>query len=212
VNSLHFAAPLCAWLAAHGTSCLELVAFLTGALSVWFSVRQKIASWPTAVVNVTLYAYIFGTAGYYSDAGLQVVYLVLSIYGWVHWLHGGENRTVLAVSRATSRTWIVCAVVGVAAWIALGSFTSTLPNAQRPWIDAALTTTSLVAQWMMTRKIVESWVLWIAVDVVYIPLWLSAGLGLTAILYAVFLVLAVLGLREWHRDWASRARAAAAST
>ncbi|HYD54439.1 MAG TPA: nicotinamide riboside transporter PnuC [Gemmatimonadaceae bacterium] len=202
--SLHFAAPLCAWLTAHGTSCIELVAFLFGAVSVYLSVRQKIWSWPTAIVNVGLYAYIFGTRGYYSDAGLQVVYLALSVYGWVHWLHGGENHGTLPVSRASRRTWAVCAVVGVALWLALGAFTSTLPNAQRPFTDAALTSTSLVAQWMMTRKLVESWILWIAVDLVYVPLWLAADLPLTALLYGIFLVLAVMGWREWRRDIARR--------
>ena len=195
---------LCAWLAARGTSCLELVAFLFGATSVYLSVRQKIWSWPTAIVNVALYAWIFGTHGYYSDAGLQVVYFVLSVYGWAHWLHGGENRTVLPVSHASRRTLVVCAVVGVATWLALGFFTRTLPNAQRPFTDAALTATSLVAQWMMTRKIVENWLLWIAVDLVYIPLWLTAGLPLTALLYTIFLVLAVLGYREWKRDYRGR--------
>jgi nicotinamide mononucleotide transporter len=200
----------CRWLDAHGSSCLELVAFLFGAVSVYLSVRQRIAAWPTAIVNVGLYAWIFARHGYYSDAGLQVVYLALSIYGWIHWLRGGENRTALPVTRASRRTWIICAVIGVGLWLALGSFTSRLPDAQRPFTDAALTSASLIAQWMMTRKLLENWVLWIAVDIVYVPLWFSAGLPLTAVLYAIFLVLAVLGVRAWRRSLHEQQRAAMA--
>jgi nicotinamide mononucleotide transporter len=196
--------PFCRWLDTHGSSCLELVAFLFGAVSVYLSVRQRIAAWPTAIVNVGLYAYIFARHGYYSDAGLQVVYLVLSVYGWIHWLRGGDDRTPLPVTRVSRRTWIICAVIGIVVWLALGSFTSRLPDAQRPFTDAALTSTSLIAQWMMTRKLLENWLLWIAVDIVYVPLWFSAGLPLTAVLYAIFLVLAVMGFRAWRRSLRER--------
>jgi nicotinamide mononucleotide transporter len=192
-------ASLCAWLAAHGTSCLELVAFVFGAVSVYLSVRQKVWSWPTAIVNVGLYSWIFLQAGLYSDAGLQLVYLALSVYGWYHWLYGGAGHTTLRVSRATRREWLLGIGAGVVAWLLLGHFTSQLQGAAIPWLDAALTATSLVAQWMMTRKIVENWALWILADLVYVPTFLRRGLPLTAVLYAVFLVLAVLGLREWRR-------------
>lgn len=204
MNEPAFLAPLCGWLAAHGSSCLELVATLFGAVSVYLSVRQKIWSWPTAIVNVGLYAYIFRAAGLYSDAGLQVVYLVLSVYGWYEWLYGGANRTVLPVTRASRRTWLVSGIVAVVVWLTLGTITSRMSGAAIPWLDAALTTGSLVAQWMMTRKLLESWILWIAVDIVYVPMFVSRGLPLTAVLYAVFLVLAVMGLRAWHADLLAR--------
>jgi nicotinamide mononucleotide transporter len=199
--------PFCAWLLDNGSSCLELVATVFGAVSVWLSVRQKIWSWPTAIVNVALYAYIFRAAGLYSDAGLQVVYLLLSVYGWYEWLYGGANRTVLPVSRASRRTWLVSGIVALVVWLALGTLTSRLAGAAIPWLDAALTTGSLVAQWMMTRKLLESWALWIAVDIVYVPTFISRGLPLTAALYAVFLVLAVLGLRAWRADLRAREQA-----
>lgn len=204
MTRLHFAAPLCGWLAAHGTSCIELVASVFGAVSVFLSVRQKLLAWPTAIVNVALYALIFGRAGYYSDAGLQLVYLGLSVYGWYHWRFGGADRTELPVTRARRREWVVAGGGALVLWLVLGLITSRLPHAQRPWIDAALTSTSLAAQWLMTRKVLENWLLWIAVDVIYVPLWYTAGLPLTAALYAVFLVLAVMGWVQWRRDLCAR--------
>src|SRR5262245_29206785 len=134
--------------------------------------------------------------------GLQVVYLVLSIYGWYSWLHGGDNRTHLRVSYATSRAWAVAACIGLPFWLLLARYTSTLPGVSYPYLDSSLTTLSLIAQWMMTRKIIENWMLWIIADVVYVPMYIRKGLYVTSLLYAVFLVLAVIGLIDWRRSYA----------
>jgi nicotinamide mononucleotide transporter len=191
---------LCAWLAAHGSSCLELVAVVFGIVSVFLSVRQNIWSWPTGIVNVSLFFVLFYRSGLYSDQGLQVVYFVLSVYGWYEWLYGGKDRTPLKVSRTTPRAWVTLIVLGTVVWAALGTFTSRLPGAAVPYIDAATTTISLAAQWMMTRKKLENWLVWIGVDVAYIALFIWRGLYLTAINYAVYLVLAALGYIEWKRS------------
>ena len=182
-------------------STLEWVAAVAGAISVYLSARENIWSWPTAIVNVGLYTVVFRRAGLYSDMGLQVVYLVLSIYGWYEWLHGGTNRSTLSVSRASAREWLIATPIALLFWLALARYTATLPGVALPYLDAALTTTSLVAQWMMTRKILENWALWIVADVVYVPVYVYKGLPVTAALYAIFLALAVLGLRSWWRSY-----------
>ena len=185
-------------------STLEWIAALAGAVSVYLSARENIWNWPTAIVNVGLYIIVFRRTGLYSDMGLQVVYLVLSIYGWYQWLYGGTNRTELSVSRAALREWTVVTPIAVVFWVALARYTATLPGVALPYLDAGLTTISLVAQWMMTRKILENWVLWIVADVVYVPMYVYKGLPVTAALYAVFLVLAVIGLRSWRRSYRER--------
>lgn len=195
------------WLSANW---IEIVAAITGATSVYLSARENIWSWPTAIVNVSLYTFVFFRSGLYSDTGLQVVYLILSIYGWYQWLYGGAQHTRLHVSRASRRVWIVAGVTGLAFWLLLGNITSRLPGSSLSFLDAALTTTSLVAQWMMTRKILENWILWIVADVVYVPMFIYKGLYVTAGLYAVFLVLAVMGLVGWKRSL-ERDRVAAVS-
>ena len=185
-------------------STLEWIAALAGAVSVYLSARENIWSWPTAIVNVGLYIIVFRRTGLYSDMGLQVVYLVLSIYGWYQWLYGGTNRTELTVSRAAAREWLIATPIALVFWIALARYAATLPGVALPSLDAGLTTVSLVAQWMMTRKIVENWVLWIVADIVYVPMYVYKGLPVTAALYAVFLVLAVIGLRSWWRSYRAR--------
>ena len=185
------------WWAAHG---LEAVAVLFGITSVLLSVRQNIWSWPTALVNVTLFFVLFYKEGLYSDMGLQAVYFVLSLYGWYQWLYGGAGRTELRVSRISARVVAILFPVAVVVWLTLGTLTSRLPGAAVPYLDAALTAGSLAAQWMMTRKLLENWMLWIALDAVYIGMFVFKGLYLTAGNYAVYLVLAVFGHTAWKRS------------
>jgi nicotinamide mononucleotide transporter len=151
-------------------------------------------------VNVSLYTIVFYRSGLYSDMGLQVVYLVLSIYGWYQWLRGGQGHTRLLVSRATKRIWLIAGAAAVVFWFGLSSYTSRLPGVSLPRLDSALVTLSLVAQWMMTRKILENWALWIVADIVYVPMFIYKKLYVTAGLYLVFLGLAIMGLIEWRRS------------
>lgn len=180
-------------------SPLEGLAAVFGVVSVYLSTRQSIWSWPTAIVNVALYTIVFYQGRLYGQMGLQPIYLVLSVYGWYQWLHGGAQRSELRVTRASSRLLATLGVLNLAAWMALAAILRRT-DAALPWLDALLATTSLVAQWMMTRKILENWMLWIAVDLVYVPTFISQGLYATAMLYAAFLVLALRGVVEWRRS------------
>jgi nicotinamide mononucleotide transporter len=182
---------------------LEAAAALFGVVSVYLSTRERVAAWPTALVNVALYAIIFRDQRLYADMGLQCVYFVLSLYGWYQWKFGGTEHTALTVSRASYRTLAILFVLNIAAWLSLGAFLDRSTDAVLPYLDSLLTTTSLVAQYLMTRKVLESWALWIAVDVIYVPMFVSRGLHLTAVLYALFLGLAFKGWYDWKRSLVS---------
>ena len=182
----------------------EVLAVVTGIISVYLSTREHIWSWPTALVNVALYFVVFLEAKLYADMGLQVVYFVLSLYGWYEWLYGGENRTELHVSRASRRLGVRLVVIGATCAALLGTLLARFTDAALPYVDSATTSTSLVAQWMMTRKILENWAVWAVVDVVYIGMFVFKGLYLTAGLYTVFLVLAIMGYVQWKRSLTAR--------
>jgi nicotinamide mononucleotide transporter len=179
---------------------LESAAVLFGIVSVYLSVRENIWSWPTAIVNVTLYIFVFHRARLYADMALQVVYIGISLYGWYEWLHGGRGKSRLAVSRGTPRLAAALAGIGIVGAAVLGTLLSRYTNAALPYLDSTTTTTSLVAQWMMARKILENWLVWVAVDVVYIGMFVYKSLVLTALLYAVFLVLSLMGYLRWKRS------------
>ena len=177
----------------------EAIAVVFGIVSVYLSVRENIWSWPTAIVNVGMYILVFHRARLYADMGLQVFYVAISVYGWYEWLHGGAGRTELTVSRGTRRLFLFLLGLGLVGAAALGTLLARFTNASLPYVDSATTTTSLIAQWMMARKILENWIVWVAVDVVYIGMFLFKNLYLTALLYLVFLVLAAIGYRQWKK-------------
>lgn len=190
--------PVCDWLVAHGSSCLELVAVLFGIAGVWLSVYEKISNWPVGIINVSLYAVLFVQQKLYANAGLQLVYLALSIYGWHQWLYGGAKKEALAVRRTQRELAIRLVGATLLIWAGLVVFTK-LAGGAMPVLDSGTTAVSLVAEWMLARKLVENWAVWIGVDAVYVAMLLSDSLYLTAVNYAIYFVLAVVGYVQWRR-------------
>jgi len=176
---------------------LEYVAAAFGIASVYLSTKQNIWSWPTTIVNVAMYAFVFQRSRLYAAAGLQVMFVIISIYGWYQWLYGGRNRTELTVSRTPRRMAVILALLGGSFALLLGGLLYRTTNAALPFLDSALSSASLVAQWMLTKKLLENWLVWIAVDVIYIGMFLASSLTVTAGLYFVFLVLCIMGYRQW---------------
>ncbi|PZG21311.1 nicotinamide mononucleotide transporter [Micromonospora craterilacus] len=190
-----------------GITWAELLGFGTGVLNVWLVARQRIANWPVGIANVLLLMLLFWTAGLYADAGLQLVYVGLGLYGWWHWLFGGEQRSRLTVSRTSRREWLALVAAGTVLTGAIWALLNRATDSTVPLPDALTTALSLLATYGQTRKRVESWWIWITADLIYIPLYLYKGLYLTAGLYLIFLGLCVLGLRAWRADLRQRATA-----
>jgi nicotinamide mononucleotide transporter len=183
----------------------ETLGFVTGAACVYLVVKENVWNFPVGIANSAFFLALFGGARLYGDAALQVVYIALGFQGWYLWLRGGENRTALRVGRASRRL-----LVGTAAFVLAGTVAMTFAlraaNDSAPVLDAFTTVLSLAAQYLLNRKAVENWLLWIAADVVYVYLYFARGLQLTAVLYFVFLCLCVAGLRSWRRSLARRRR------
>ncbi|MCU0648023.1 MAG: nicotinamide riboside transporter PnuC [Gemmatimonadaceae bacterium] len=195
--------PLNAWLEARGTTLPELLGFTTGVLNVWLTVRERLWAWPIGIVNALFYLVVFARAGLYSDTGLQLVYLALSVYGWWHWARGGPHASTLTITRVPRAEAVRVLSGALMAWLMLWQLTQRLPGARLALFDAALVAGSLAAQWLMTRKYVECWWLWLIVNTGYVAVFLARGLRLTAVLYAIYWGLAALGALRWHRTWRS---------
>ena len=180
-------------------SVTEVLGFVTGALCVWLLARQIIWNWPIGIANNALYLIVFLRSGLYGDAGLQIVYMMLGAYGWWTWLRVTPGRMGLPVTRTSRRTWAwLIPATGVAA-VGLAFFLRRFTDSTVPGWDGSTTALSLAAIFGQSRKYVESWWIWIAADVIYIPLYIYKSLWLTSVLYLVFLILCVIGLREWRR-------------
>jgi nicotinamide mononucleotide transporter len=178
---------------------LEWVAVAFGVAGVWLTVRQNPWCWPFGIVNVSLFALLFWRARLPANAGLQLVYVGLCLYGWWAWVRGGPEPGRLRVSRVPLRAALALLAVAPVLGLGLVALLPRATNAALPYWDAGTTAASLLAQWMQTRKWLENWVVWIAVDVVYVCMFLVQDLAPTAGLYAVFTLLAILGFREWSR-------------
>jgi nicotinamide mononucleotide transporter len=183
---------------------IELVAVVMTLVGIVLTIKEKISCWPVAIVGILAYLVVFIRARLYADAALQPIYVVQNLYGWWYWAHGGERghgqAPIVTLSWQKRATWLAgTAIVSLIVGAGLARWT----NAAAPYADAALSTTSLVANWLLARKVLENWWLWITVNVGYVMLFWKKQLLLSAGLYAILLALAAAGLIEWQR---SRAR------
>lgn len=178
---------------------LELIGALVSAWAVWLATRRRPISFPMGLASVILYVKIFVDARLYSDALLQVIFGALILYGWVRWLKNLEPDGRVRVVPLPRYRAVVALLIGIAGALILGFAMHRWTNAALPWLDSALTSFSLVAQWWQDRRHTAAWWLWIAVDVIYVGEYIYKSLLITAVLYALFVLLAVLGLRAWQR-------------
>jgi len=183
---------------------LELLAAALGIACVWYNARERIEGWPLAIASAALYLAVFWEARLYAYMGLQGVFIVLSAYGWYEWLHGGADHGPIQITRTTGRQGITLAALGISGSVGLALLLTRTTDAAMPVVDSIASVASVLAQWMMTRKLLEHWMLWITINVVSIGLFVSQALYPTAVQYAVLLALAIAGHRHWSRTWQRR--------
>jgi len=183
-------------------SLVEWAGVLTGIACVWLTARQHIWAWPIGIANSALFVALFVPAKLYADAGLQVVYIVLGAYGWWHWLYGNPAaRDALPVRRTPIREAVVVAGVAALGFVALGTLLDRATDSDVPWWDALPTTLSLVAQYLLTRKYLANWAVWIfGVNLPFLALYAVKDLPLIAGLQVVFVGLSVMGWVDWRRS------------
>ena len=183
---------------------IELFAVVFGVLSVWYAHKENIWVFPLGIINVLIYVYICISARLYANAGINVVYFITNVYGWYMWSRTNENEETLQISRNSTQIniiWLLAAFVlyGLIVWILRVSHHSDVEylNSILPWIDGLNTSFFLCATFLMALKKIENWLFWIAGNVISIPVYFSQGLYFTSLQYAIFLVIAIMGWREW---------------
>ncbi|MBS0590993.1 MAG: nicotinamide mononucleotide transporter [Proteobacteria bacterium] len=177
----------------------ELIGFVAGAGCVWLAARQNPLNFPLALLNALTFGLLFVDKKLYGDAGLQAMFFALNLHGWWRWWRGDGEHHPLLVSRLSTRGWIVVGAALVVCVPALRQALIAISGAA-PFLDALITTLSVIAQVLLNRKILGNWWLWIVVDLISIPLYVSKTLYLTALLYAVFLLMCVGALSAWRHS------------
>lgn len=178
---------------------VELFGALLSAWAVWLTARRRPWCWPVGFASVLVYGWIFVGAKLYSDALLQAAFAVLIVYGWARWLKHLDGSGRVTIARLPARLLALHVLIGAVGALALGYAMRRWTDAALPWLDAALTAFSLVAQWWQGRRHVAAWWLWITVDVIYVGEYVYKDLLITAVLYAGFVALAAMGLRDWRK-------------
>lgn len=176
----------------------ESIGFVFGIAGVWLTIRQNILCFPVGIINVGIYSFIFFDSKSYLNASLQLVYIVLLIYGWLKWKSETNSGEFRVTPTGRSLSFILLTFV-VTASILLGYLIKETTDASLPYWDATTTSISLAAQWMVAKKKIENWLLWIIADVIYVGIWMYQSLYLTAVLYFIYLILAIKGYIEWKK-------------
>jgi nicotinamide mononucleotide transporter len=186
---------IAAYLAAHG---LEIAGLAATVLGIWLTTKRLLICWPIVLLADFLYLVVFYQAHLFSDALLQIFFVGFTLYGWWHWWRGVRAEGEVRVVPLHLRGWVAGLASGAVGAVLLG-WLMVRVGAALPHLDAALTSYSLVASWWGARKHIANWWLWIVVDAIYVGEYLYKDLRATALLYALLIALAVLGLRDWRR-------------
>ena len=182
-----------------GTRPIEIIAVVCGLINVSLIIRRSIWNYPFGFVMVVLYAKIFYDYQLYSDSLLQVYFFFIQFYGLWYWLKGRQDDGKILVVELPKRQYAFYLGLAVAGWLTISTLMASYTDASLPYWDGAIAALSVLAQFLLTRRNIENWYLWIVVDILAIGLFIEKGLQPTAALYAVFLVLASIGLLSWKK-------------
>jgi nicotinamide mononucleotide transporter len=184
-------------------SPIEIIGFVSGAACVFLAVRQRIWNWPVGIINSGAWLILFWSHRLFLDALLQVFYIVVGFIGWYWWLYGKNQkaagkRNELPVTKTGRKEVLVLTLIGAVCVAILAPLQHHFGDSA-PLVDSATTSASLIAQYMLTKKLMGNWYLWFSVDIVYTVLYASQHLYLTAALQPIFAGLCIAGFVSWRR-------------
>jgi len=191
---------LSGWIVDH---YFEVIAAALGFVAIYLQIKQNVWYWLISIIMVSMYIYIYIGARLYADMSLQVYYLIISFYGWYMWLFGKQvnsHKTELDVSITLRKQRYVLAIISVALFFIIAWFLIQFTNSDLPYWDSFTTSLSFVATWMLARKKIENWLVWIIVDAVSIGIYIYKDLYPTAVLFFCLTLLAIVGYRKWKLD------------
>lgn len=185
-------------------SFIEILAALSGIISVWFSRKASIWVYPTGLINTVFYIWISYDAQLIGEAVVNLYYTIMSLYGWYNWLRRNEkHELIVQVSRSNRTDWMLQLSFFTSTYLVLFLSLNYLKEAffpgAIPWADALASAAAFTGMWLMTRKKLESWIWWIITNMASMPLYFSKGYIFTAVYYFILLILAILGYIEWRK-------------
>jgi nicotinamide mononucleotide transporter len=190
------------------TSPAELTAAALAIAYVLVAIRASPWCWPLAIASSAIYVYVFAGARLYMDGVLNVFFAAMAVYGWFQWRRGGPDRGALPISHAPARVHAAVLSVLVALTLVSGMLLARYTNQAWPYVDSFIAWASVATTWLAARKLLENWLYWVAIDALAIPVYVNRGLNATAVLFGVYVVLALVGWASWQREYRARGRLA----
>lgn len=178
----------------------EIIATITGFLYIIYSIERNVRAWPYGIISSAVYIYVFFQAGIYADMFVYVYYVVIGFYGWYLWSKGGSGNGTIPVKNTSPKEWAYIVVVTLVFFIFISYILKNYTPSTILYLDSLVTSLSITATWMLTRKMIEHWFFWIIVDSVSIGLYLYKNLYPSVILFAVYTILAVVGYYDWLKE------------
>jgi nicotinamide mononucleotide transporter len=182
------------------TGWLEWCGVITGIVCVWLAAKNNILNWPIAIVSVLIYIVIFYDSKLYADMGLQVYFFGMNLYGWYFWIKNRKLNQASSPVLFITANEILFSVVGIIVFtFVIGYLLHSNTDAAFPFIDSFCTACSLIAQVFLARKVLQNWLIWIFVDIIYVAVYVSKGLYATSIMYALYVYIATVGFLDWQK-------------
>lgn len=185
---------------------IEIIGTLVGIIYLWLEYRASIYLWVASIIMPAIYLYVYYNAGLYADFGINIYYLLIALYGWAAWRYGfhlfgskKKEEKELAITHTPKRVWGKLALTYIAAQCAITYILVNYTDSTVPWWDSFTTALSIVGMWMLARKYIEQWWVWLVVDAVSAWLYIYKGLYFTAILYAVYAIISIFGYFKWRK-------------
>jgi nicotinamide mononucleotide transporter len=190
------------------TSPLELIAAGLAIAYVLVAIRASPWCWPLAFMSSALYVYVFTGARLYMDGLLNVFFAAMAVYGWYQWRHGGPDRSALPISHASLRVHVAVLSVVVALTLVSGMLLGRYTNQAWPYVDSFIAWASVATTWLAARKFLENWIYWVVIDALAVPVYVNRNLHSTAVLFGMYVALAIVGWASWRREYRLQGRLA----
>lgn len=181
------------------TESLDISGAVFSLIATIYYVKADIRAWPMSLIATTLNVSLYGLTGIYGDMNLEMIYFFSAIYGWWVWRHGTTNRDELPITSLSARQYISFTLIAIIGIYSVAQILIHFTNSQVPWWDASTTVLSLIAQWLICRKIIQTWFLWFIVDAMYVGLYFDKAIYAHSILLIIYLGLAIAGYLNWLR-------------
>ncbi len=185
-------------------SSLQLLGVILAITIIWLDTQENVLARPLSLIGTVMALFVYYPAGLYAKCLLNCIYVVLNIYGWYQWSYGGKNKTSLQISKTNPRILAFMLLTDILGAFALGNFLHRFSNADLAYWDSLHTVLCLAAQWLLVRKKLESWIVWIIADMLYTVVCYYKALYLFSALHAFYIIMAIHGYRSWHKSYLNR--------